>query len=128
MKDILIELHTLKEMTDTLILPAAYSYFGALASSAAEGKAAGITELPQLDRANEIGALAKELKANRDALAAVIEEAESMHADVADCAALLTGAGAQRIADVRRVSDALEILVADDHWPLPKYREMLFPV
>ena len=25
-------------------------------------------------------------------------------------------------------SDALEVLVGDEHWPLPKYREMLFPV
>jgi glutamine synthetase len=51
-----------------------------------------------------------------------------MHEDVSKCAALLTSTGAQRMADVRSASDALEILVADDFWPLPKYREMLFPV
>ena len=28
--------------------------------------------------------------------------------------------------DVRAKSDALEMLVSDDLWPLPKYREMLF--
>jgi len=32
------------------------------------------------------------------------------------------------MADVRASCDALEVLVADDTWPLPKYREMLFPV
>jgi len=26
------------------------------------------------------------------------------------------------------VCDALELIVGDDYWPLPKYREMLFPV
>jgi len=26
------------------------------------------------------------------------------------------------------VCDALELSVGDDYWPLPKYREMLFPV
>ena len=30
--------------------------------------------------------------------------------------------------EVRRVCDELEGLVADALWPLPKYREMLFPV
>jgi glutamine synthetase len=32
------------------------------------------------------------------------------------------------MAEVRKVCDALELCVADDCWPLPKYREMLFPV
>ena len=52
-----------------------------------------------------------------------------MHDDAAEAG----GAAHRRpaptaMADVRRVRDALELLVADDHWPLPKYREMLFPV
>jgi glutamine synthetase len=28
--------------------------------------------------------------------------------------------------EVRESADALEMLVADNMWPLPKYREMLF--
>ena len=32
------------------------------------------------------------------------------------------------MAAVREHCDALELLVGDDLWPLPKYREMLFPV
>ena len=32
------------------------------------------------------------------------------------------------MADVRETSDALELVVSDDLWPLPKYREMLFPL
>jgi len=28
--------------------------------------------------------------------------------------------------EVRKSADRLESLVDDDHWPLPKYREMLF--
>ena len=30
------------------------------------------------------------------------------------------------MADVRSSCDELEAIVADDYWPLPKYREMLF--
>jgi glutamine synthetase len=29
---------------------------------------------------------------------------------------------------VRETTDRLESIVADELWPLPKYREMLFPV
>jgi glutamine synthetase len=32
------------------------------------------------------------------------------------------------MAAVRESSDALELLVGDEFWPLPKYREILFPV
>ena len=127
-KDILIELHTIKEMADTLILPAAYAYLGELANSAAQGKAAGFKEIPQVERANEIGALAKQLKSKRELLSKVIDRAEHMHEDVAKCAELLTSEGADRMAEVRAACDALELLVGDDYWPLPKYREMLFPV
>jgi glutamine synthetase len=127
-KDMLIEMHTLGEMVDTLVLPAVYSYAGSLAASAAQAKAAGITEIPQVDRANEIGKLAKKLKAQRDALVKVRDKAEHMHDDLTKAAMLLTNEGADTMNDVRASCDALELLVADDAWPLPKYREMLFPV
>lgn len=127
-KDMLIEMHTLREMIDTMVLPAAYAYAGSLAASANQAKAAGIKEIPQLDRANEVGKLAKQLKTQRDAMVKVLEKAESLHVDLEKAATLLTGAGADRMADVRAASDALEVLIVDEMWPLPKYREMLFPV
>ncbi len=127
-KDILIEMHTLKEMIDTLVLPAAYAYHGTLAASAAQAKSAGIKEIPQVERANEVGALAKQLRARRDALNKVIDKAEGMHENLLPCATLLTSEGADRTADVRAATDALELVIGDDYWPLPKYREMVFPV
>jgi glutamine synthetase len=127
-KDMLIELHTLREIVDTLVLPAAYAYQGSLAASAAQAKAAGIKEVPQVERANEVGALAKQLKAKRELLHKVTEKAEGMHDELVACAALLTAEGADRMAEVRGACDALEGIVGDEYWPLPKYREMLFPV
>jgi glutamine synthetase len=127
-KDMLIELHTLKEMVDTMILPAAYSYAGSLAAAAAEAKTAGIDEIPQLGRANEVGRLAKQLEVRRDALVKVIEQAEAAHDEPRRAAYLLTTEGAQAMAAVRESCDALELLVSDDLWPLPKYREILFPL
>ena len=38
------------------------------------------------------------------------------------------GLKADSMAAVRAQSDALELTVGDDFWPLPRYREMLFPV
>jgi len=32
------------------------------------------------------------------------------------------------MAELRASCDAMELMVPDDQWPLPKYREMLFPV
>ena len=32
------------------------------------------------------------------------------------------------MATVRSHSDTLELKIGDDFWPLPRYREMLFPV
>src|SRR5438046_1293056 len=46
-KDMLIELHTMRETVDTMVLPAALEYVGGLASSAASAKEAGISVIPQ---------------------------------------------------------------------------------
>jgi glutamine synthetase len=127
-KDMLIELHTLREMVDTLVLPAAFSYSGLLLEGAAQAKVARITAVPQVEAANQIGKLIKDLQKQRLVLEKVITKAESMHENLETCAEFLTKQGADAMADVRKVADALEVIVDDDCWPLPKYREMLFPV
>jgi glutamine synthetase len=127
-KDMLIELHTLREMVDTIVLPAALEYSGSLAAAAANAKAAGIKPIPQIEVANRIGASIAELAKHRATLGKVIDKAEGMHDEIEKQAQLLTSAGADAMADVRRCCDELELSVSDEAWPLPKYREMLFPV
>jgi glutamine synthetase len=127
-KDMLIEMHTLQQLVDTMILPAAYAYSGQLASAAAQAKAAGVTIIPQVDAANEVGTLIVQLREARTALGDAIRRAEEMHADGMAQSRLLTSKGADAMAAVRSCCDALELVVADELWPLPKYREMLFPV
>ena len=58
----------------------------------------------------------------------MIAKTEGMHDDVTKQAKLLTSAGADAMAAVRADADSLELTVSDELWPLPKYREMLFPV
>ncbi len=127
-KDMLIELHTMREMVDTMVIPAAYEYLAQLSESAASAKSAGIAVIPQVTTANQVGELVQELQEFREDLSDVIARAEAMHDDPPGQAELLTSEGADTMAEVRKVADALELIVGDAYWPLPKYREMLFPV
>src|SRR6476620_3427320 len=110
-KDMLIELHTLAQMVDTMILPACYSYHGLLADAAAKAKTAGITVVPQVSAANEVGTLIEQLRERRAALGVAIEKAEHEHESVDACAKLLTSEGADAMAAVRETCDALELAV-----------------
>ncbi len=127
-KDLLIELHTLQQMVDTQILPASYTYLGDLAADAGRAAASTINIAPLVTAANAVSALVTKLQKERDVLAKVIAKAESMEdkpvkqADYVsiDCRAAMDA--------VRQASDALELTIGDSYWPLPRYREMLFPV
>jgi glutamine synthetase len=127
-KDMLIELHMLREMVDTLVLPAAYSYASALADAAAKSRAARITVIPQIETANAIGKMIKDLQKHRAVMLKVIAKADTMHEELPELAELLTHQAADAMAAVRSCCDAIEGAIDDDCWPLPKYREMLFPV
>jgi glutamine synthetase len=127
-KDMSIELHTLREMVDTLVLPAALSYSGSLIQAASQAKTARITNVPQVEAANQVGKLIKTLQRERAVLEKVIAKAETLHDKPEALAELLTHQAADSMAAVRAACDALELAIDDDCWPLPKYREMLFPV
>jgi glutamine synthetase len=126
-KDILIEAHTTREMVDTMVLPAGYAYSGALARAAADAKTAGIANAPQAQAAGEVGKLVTAVQKARAALSKAIDKAESMHDALEEQAKFCTTTVAQSMHAVRDASDALELAVGDQQWPLPKYREMLFP-
>ena len=127
-KDILIEMHTLQQIADTQILPATYAYVGQVASAAGNGASAGINVQPLVDAANATTKLIGSLQQKRAELAQAIAKAEGMHDDLAAQGQFLTTTGCESMAEVRDAIDALELTVGDEFWPLPRYREMLFPV
>ncbi len=127
-KDILIELHTLQEMVDTQVLPAAYAFLGQLAGAAGQGATAGINMQPTVDAANSTSKLIATLQKKRAELGKAIAKAEQMHDDVGLQSSYLTSTGCDTMRDVRDACDAIELSIGDDYWPLPRYREMLFPV
>jgi len=112
-----IEANCALDMARTMILPATARYLGELAGA---GKSKGIVTVT-----DKIAALADQLV---DAIHALehaqhaAHEAGSVHAE----AKAFRGQVIPAQNDLRAVADELETLVADELWPLPKYRELLF--
>ncbi len=112
-----IEANATLELGRTMILPAVAQYLGQLGdASASKGLAAVSAEAAALaDKlADALVALEKAQHAAHEA-GDVRAEAKAFHDKVIP---------AQEA--VREAADALEGLVADGLWPLPKYRELLF--
>jgi len=123
-KNLLIEVDTLKSMLDTQILPACYAYQGMLAGTVAASKAAGVGA-PQLETLTRVVTLVTSLQTKRAALDKASHQCETLSSEE-EKAKALAGPVSVAMADARTVCDELESLVADDYWPMPKYREMLF--
>jgi len=68
----------------------------------------------------------EEIARRYDALGGAIDELRRTASDVGHDAQQIADKLRPAMAAVRSESDALEQTVADDLWPLPKYREMLF--
>jgi glutamine synthetase len=128
LKDMLIEMHTMREMIDTMVLPASYKYLGVLADAAQKSKAVGIKANPATTAATAFARQVTELQKCAAALRAAAAKADTMHHTPAKCAQFLTSTGAGTMQSTRAVSDAIELTMGDEYWPLPRYREMVFPV
>ncbi len=123
-KTVTIEANLMVNMGKTMILPAAIRYQGEVATAVNAVKATGVDCNEQVAHLRE---LTGTLTAFQKALAA-LEHAQAHHAD-GDAyahAKYMRDGILPKMVDLRTAADALETLVADDLWPLPTYREMLF--
>jgi glutamine synthetase len=125
-KNLQIEVETLRSMIDTQILPACYAYSGDLAFSVKANLDVGVPA-PQKDSLIRLNTLLTSLHTKRKEFESVHQKAEGTHGDE-EKAKLYAGDVSTAMTDVRAVVDELESIVGDDYWPLPKYREMLFSV
>lgn len=123
-KNLLIEIDTLRSMVDTQILPAAFAYHTALTAGVASAKAAGLTA-PQASVAERLTKLIAALQSKREKLERAFHKVETLGAED-EKAKLLATEVSTLMAEIRTDCDEIESVVADDYWPLPKYREMLF--
>ena len=121
-KDVNTESLAALSIAKTMILPAAYRYQGELAQIAANLKAIG--KNPHLGTLDALTELVAELEGNINGLEKAIDHHAS--GDLLSHAKHFEGEVIPAMKAVREVADKLETIVADDLWPLPTYREMLF--
>jgi glutamine synthetase len=112
-----IEANTALDMARTMVLPAAARYLGVLAAAGASKGVATIA-----DKVTQL----------TDALVDAIHELEHAQHEAHEAGSVQAEATAFKDAVIpaqsalRVIVDELEMLVADDLWPMPKYRELLF--
>jgi glutamine synthetase len=102
------------EIASSIIAPAVAAEYGKSANALASAKEAGLTVgLAAVQKnAAALGAGLDELYVKTDALKTALG---GCHEEIVSA-----------MLDLRTTVDGLEKLVADESWPLPKYREMLF--
>lgn len=123
-KKLLIEVETLRGIVDTQLLPAAYAYHGALASAVVSAKAAGVSA-PQNDVLAKLTSHLSVLQTKRSTLDSQMSKLGALTSEE-DKAKGLCKEVSFTMEEIRHACDELEGIVADQYWPLPKYREMLF--
>ncbi len=123
-KTVNIEGQLTSMMARTMILPAALRYQGEVATAVNATKAAGIDNRAQADLLKTLTVTISEFQtATADLDKALHHHAEG---DAYAHAKYMRDAVLPAMNAVRTAGDKLEGLVADDLWPLPTYREMLF--
>ena len=122
-KTVLIEGKTALLIAKTLILPAALKYITEISTGVAAAKGAGVTS-PATDLLNTLithaNALQKGITKLDHAIGHLSEGEPYDHAKAAQ------GGIIPALTEVRAAADLLEAEIADEYWPLPTYREMLF--
>jgi glutamine synthetase len=123
-KTINIEAETTENVVRTMIIPGAVRYLNELAALADRGKGIGI------DISGTTGVITEVNDALNGLITALGElskqNAELGGDEVHDKAMHMYKNVIPAMNNVRVFADKLEKLVADDYWPLPTYREMLF--
>jgi glutamine synthetase len=109
-------------IANTRIYPATIEYLDSLSSAATNLSKLNITiSHNSIDEiAAETDAMMAAVSKLKDAVS--VEEFDNTEAHMQHCADVLC----PLMLEVRSHADALELVVSDDLWPLPKYQEMLF--
>ena len=123
-KEVSIEAATMVNMAKTMILPACLRYQAEVASAVNSTKSAGIDAGAQLEHLRE---LTSTLSRFQGAIASLDHVLHHKHSGDPYADAKSTRDNVlPKMVELRTLGDSLETMVADDLWPLPTYREMLF--
>ena len=127
-KDLEIEVNCLNNMCMTQVIPAAVAYQKKLAKAIVDtkdvlGSAAVVS--PQVEILKKILDLINNIYTINKDIQAKVEAAGALH-DEPKKAEMLGAKVKPKMDELREYVDALENLVDDETWPLPKFWEMLF--
>ncbi|HZN68718.1 MAG TPA: glutamine synthetase III [Tepidisphaeraceae bacterium] len=123
-KTVTIEASMMTMMARQMILPAALRYQAEVARAVNATKAAGMDNTAQVETLKALtGTIGDFQRAS-----AALEKALGHHAEGTpfDHAKAMKEGVLPAMVELRRLGDKIETMVADDLWPLPTYREMLF--
>jgi glutamine synthetase len=123
-----VEASSMRDISSTLLLPAAIEFQTRLAESitATATVSKEIDLKAQRDLLAQVASGIQRLKTGTDTLSKARHEAEEIEGGAATRAAAFRDQVIPAMNAVREQADLLETLVADELWPLPKYREILF--
>jgi glutamine synthetase len=127
-KKIDIEAKVLAQLAISQVIPAALSYQQKLSENVAALKAIGLSKAGYEAQFKFIEEISKYVKHIRESVERMIAEGEKAHhIENTHKRALAFCHKVKPLFDeIRRSSDALEFIIEDDLWKLPKYRELLF--
>lgn len=123
-KTINIEAETTEMMIRTMVIPGAVRYLNELIALAERGQGLGLNVAGSTTTLNEVNEKLNDLVIALGELSK--QNAELGGDEVHSKAEHMIKNVIPAMNKVRSVADKLEKLVADDYWPLPTYREMLF--
>jgi glutamine synthetase len=121
-KQLLIEAETVVSLVRTQVLPAAWRHQTEVIEALAASEAVDL-ESPELRE--EVEQLVEMSRACQVRLGVLEQFLKAEHPNPADHAEQIRDAVRPAMDDLREAADEIEQRVADDIWPLPKYREML---
>ncbi len=121
---LLIEAETTSSMVRTMVMPASLRYFSEFSEAVSLGTKLKIKNTGLKKAAGDLGKKIEELQVAVDKL----DRARKGIPDggIEAQATYLRDKVVPSMSKVREVTDALELLVDGEYWPLPTYREMLF--
>lgn len=128
-KDMVIEAKTLGQIARQTLIPAVFKYrrdlsAGVAALTSVMDGEKGALVLPEKRSIVRLGELAERLEADLDLLEAEVARVEAIEDGEKQAAAAV--AINALLVNVRAQTDAVEAILADEYYPLPKYTEMLF--
>ena len=123
-KTVAIEGETASHMAKTMILPAALRYASQVAQGVSAMKSAGLEQPAGAGALRQLNDLITQLQAR---VGKLDEALDHQHPDDPEQATrFMRDHVLSAMSHVRETADLLEEVVADDLWPIPTYREILF--